>query len=116
MRNEPNPVTLDGIAIFINDEDEPKLSRIVYVNEAFVRMAGMSADQLVGHSAILLAGSRPKLHEVRAAMDAPKDRPYVTIHRKVRPDGTEYDAEVRIEPLPQSPGRPQHMVLTQRAL
>jgi PAS domain S-box-containing protein len=103
------------MAIFIHDE-EPIASRIVYVNDAFVRMTGYTVDELVGHSALLLAGARPKLENIRAAKSAPKNRPYVAIERKARRDGSFYDVEIRLEALPVAKGAPMHLVLTQREL
>lgn len=100
----------EAIAIFVTDE-EPIASRILYVNDAFVEMTGYTSEELVGHSAMLLAGRRPSADALRAAREAPK--PYVAIERKLRRDGTAYDAEVRLEALPGGHG---HVVLLQREL
>lgn len=104
----------EGIAIFIMD-DEPIGSEIVYVNKAFTDMSGYTTDQLVGHSAVLLAGARPNHARVKEAMTARK--PYRMRDRKVRPDGSHYDVEVRFEVLrggdPEAPAR---VVVTQRQI
>ena len=105
----------EGLAIFIA-EDEPIGSPILYVNEAFVRMSGYTAEQLVGHSALLLAGAKPdrtQLNAARAVVE--RGRMYVARQRKVRPDGTMYEAEVRLELLGGlKPGAAPRIVLTQR--
>jgi PAS domain S-box-containing protein len=105
----------DAIAIFVAD-DEPIASRIVYVNDAFVRMTGYTPDQLIGHSALLLAGARPKVEDLRAAIEALKNRAYVAIERKARRDGSFYDAEVRLEVLNRGASGPAHVAMTQREL
>lgn len=105
----------EGIAIFIADE-EPVGSRILYVNAAFLEMSGYTADQLVGHSAILLAGARPSLEAARAAFQVRRGRPYVARERKFRPDGSSYEAEVRLEYLSPSRGQLPRLVLTQREI
>lgn len=105
-----------GIAIFVAS-DEPIGARIVYVNDAFTRMTGYTSDQLVNHSAMLLAGARPRPEQLDAVQAVPRDgRPYVGVEEKARRDGTRYRAEVRIETLRTEPGRPTHVVLTQREL
>ena len=103
------------MAIFVEDE-EPVASRILYVNEAFERMSGYTSEQLIGHSALLLAGARPDWKALRAARNANKIRPYVSIEAKQRPDGTRYIAEVRLQAVGQAAGYPRHIVLTQREL
>lgn len=104
----------EGIAIFILD-DEPIGSEIVYVNHAFAEMSGYAREQLVGHSALLLAGARPNREKVAAAMSARK--PHRMRERKIRPDGSSYDVEVRFEVLrggdPEAPAR---VVVTQRQI
>lgn len=104
----------EGIAIFIVD-DEPIGSEIVYVNHAFAKMSGYAAEQLVGHSALLLAGARPNRERVTAAMFSRK--PYRMRDRKVRPDGSAYDVEVRFELLRGGdPKAPPRVVVTQRQI
>ena len=111
----PRPVDLDtaGIAIFVVD-DEPIASRILYVNEAFARMSGYTSEQLVGHSALLLAGARPRREDLEAAIAA--RFPYARAETKTRPDGSTYRVDVAMEALPRTGGRPQHVVLTQRVV
>ena len=112
-RRRLKPVEPDaaGIAIFVVD-DEPIGSRILYVNEAFVRMSGYTSEQLVGHSALLLAGARPKRENIASAIAS--QFPWERIETKTRPDGMTYRVEMSMEALPRTPGRPQHVVLTQR--
>lgn len=107
----PVPAEAAGIAIFVVDE-EPIASRILYVNDAFVRMSGYAAEQLVGHSALLLLGARPSRDGLDTAVASAF--PWTRHETKVRPDGSTYRVEVTLEALPRAPGRPQHVVVTQR--
>lgn len=112
-QRRPVPAEAAGIAIFVVD-DEPVASRTLYVNEAFVRMSGYSAEQLVGHSALLLLGARPTRSDLDSAVGLAF--PWTRHETKVRPDGSTYRAEVTLEALPRAAGRPQHVVLTQRRI
>ncbi len=104
----------EAIAIFIPHE-EPVASEIVYVNDAFVGMSGFRAEQLVGHSAMLLAGSRPDPELARAAVAASRaGRPFARRERKFRPDGSFYDVDVRLEVLGGAASGPARIVLFQR--
>lgn len=85
-------------------------------NEAFTEMSGYTADQLVGHSAILLAGARPDPEATRAAFQLRRAQPYVARERKFRPDGSPYEVEVRLELLTRSRGELPRVVLTQREI
>jgi PAS domain S-box-containing protein len=107
--------TFDAIAIFTAD-DWPVGARIVYVNPAFVRLSGFTRDQLVGHSALLLAGARPLLSHVRelGASNAREDEVFHAITRKARPDGTSYLARLRVASLQNDDGEVTHFILTQR--
>ena len=107
------PKDAAGIAIFVVD-DEPIGSRILYVNDAFARMSGYTSEQLVGHSALLLAGARPCREDLETALAA--QFPWARAETKARPDGSTYRVEVSMEALPRTPGRPQHVVLTQRVV
>jgi PAS domain S-box-containing protein len=106
----------EGLAIFIVDE-EPIGSEIVYVNHAFARMSGYTPDQLIGHSALLLAGARPNRDALAKAMKQARERPFLATERKFRPDGSTYDVELRLETLrPSSADAPERVVLMQREL
>jgi PAS domain S-box-containing protein len=102
----------DAIAIFTAHES-PLGAQIVYVNEAHERLSGYYADQLLGHSSVLLAGARPDLEHVRE-IEAVREVPFVTETRKYRPDGTAYVVELHLTPIPGPDGAATHMVLTQR--
>jgi PAS domain S-box-containing protein len=104
----------EAIAIFVAHE-EPVASRIVYVNQAFEHLTGYTAEQLIGHSALLLAGARPSRDQLRAIASS-NDRPYRATERKARPDGSSYDVEVCLETLGHEPGGPRHRVLMQREI
>lgn len=112
-QRRPVPAEAAGIAIFVVDE-EPVASRTLYVNEAFVRMSGYTAEQLVGHSALLLLGARPTRADLDSAVGLAF--PWSREETKMRPDGSTYRVEVSLEALPRTTGRPQHVVLTQRRI
>jgi PAS domain S-box-containing protein len=105
--------TFDAIAIFTAD-DWPVGSRIVYVNPAFVRLSGFTHDQLVGHSALLLAGARPALSHVKDLAAAAENEVFHAVTRKARPDGSSYLARLKIASLQDDDGEVTHFILTQR--
>ena len=105
--------TFDAIAIFTAD-DWPIGSRIVYVNPAFVRLSGFSREQLVGHSALLLAGARPALKHVRDLGAAGENEVVYAVTRKARPDGSSYVARLKVASLQNDEGEVTHFILTQR--
>lgn len=105
----------DGIAIF-TAEREPIASRTIFVNDAFEAISGYTREQLVGHSALLLQGAKPDLSLLRRAIESPKEPPFFALARKTRPDGTSYDAAIRISTLRDRRGRVTHFMLTEREL
>jgi PAS domain S-box-containing protein len=102
----------EGIAIFTAD-DWPYGSRIVYVNDAFARSSGYAKDALVGHSSLLLAGSRPDLDHVRDTMERFDRLPFVTSTKKHRPDGSTYDVDLKIVAIRNHEGVTTHCMLVQ---
>ena len=103
----------DAVAIFAAD-DWPIGSEVIYANAAYLALSGYRADELIGHSSILLAGAQPDVGHVAAVLRAPKDRPFSATLRKHRPDGSTYDVEMRISPLRNDHGATTHYVLTER--
>ncbi len=105
----------DAVAVFTADESAIA-SQIVYVNEAHLRLSGYSAEELLGHSSVLLAGAQPDLAHVREIEGSPRGERFEGVTRKYRPDGTAYVVEMRLAPLRDAAGSITHMLLTQRDL
>jgi PAS domain S-box-containing protein len=103
----------EAVAVFVADE-VPEAAEIVYVNESHVRLSGYAAEQLIGHSSMLLAGARPNLRHVREVARATRDAPFFTVTKKFRPDGSAYVVEMSLAPLRGEGGDVTHFVLTQR--
>ncbi len=86
-------------AIMITDvraEDKP----IVYVNPAFERITGYSADEVIGRNGRFLAGdnlAQPGLEEIRAALRARSEA--YAILRNYRKDGAPFWNELYIAPV-----------------
>jgi PAS domain S-box-containing protein len=108
---ESNPL---AAAIFEVD-DWPIGARIVFVNRAHERLTGYRADQLVGHSSMLLAGARPDPAHVAHITRADRRHTFATTTRKHRPDGTSYEVREHLIPI-ENEGRVTHVLLLQRAL
>ena len=89
--------------------------RIVYVNEAFERMTGYSAADVIGLTPRILQGvrsSRSELARLRAAFEAwTSCRICVTNYRK---DGTPFDVEFEVVPVANDSGWFTHWVSIQR--
>ena len=89
--------------------------RIVYVNEAFERMTGFSAADVIGLTPRILQGvrsSRLELARLRAAVEAwTSCRICVTNYRK---NGTPFDVEFEVVPVANDDGWFTHWVSIQR--
>jgi PAS domain S-box-containing protein len=88
---------------------------IIYVNPAFERMTGWTADQIVGKSPRLLQGEktdRSVFEGMRAALRCGDRWEGQAIN--YRRDGTEFVMEWSITPLKDSRGRTTHFVAVQR--
>ncbi len=89
--------------------------RIVYVNEAFERMTGYSAADVIGQTPRILQGlrsSRPELERMGVALKAWMScRICVTNYRK---DGTPFDVEFEVVPVANQEGWFTHWVSIQR--
>ncbi len=105
----------DAVAIF-TAEEELVGSEIVFVNDAFVGMTGIAAEELIGHSALLLVGSRPTLEDVRASVGVRATDPYVAAATRWRRDGSSYAVTLRIVRLGDEAGDTTHYALVQREI
>jgi len=102
MVSEAEPINLPG-------------PRIVYVNEAFERMTGFAASDVIGLTPRILQGprsSRSELQRLRVALEAwTSCRICVTNYRK---DGTPFDVEFEVVPVANDAGWYTHWVSIQR--
>lgn len=103
-------------SVVITDADlEAPGPRIIYVNPAFERMSGYTADQVLGRSPRLLQGPRTD----RAVLDAVREslvagQPYHGETINYRNDGSEFILEWRMAPIRGNNGRISHWVAIQR--
>jgi diguanylate cyclase (GGDEF)-like protein/PAS domain S-box-containing protein len=85
--------------VFISDyqrRDGP----IVYVNPAFERITGYSADEAIGRSPLFLAGTDVNQPELEALQAAVKDgRQYHAVLRTYRKDGSQNWTEAHVAPV-----------------
>lgn len=80
----------------ITAEDDPIAARIVCINAAYARLSGMSPEDVLGHSALLLAGARPDpayLDLLRAGAAVAGS---AAVRTKVRRGGGTYAVTVRV--------------------
>jgi len=95
--------------------DSPDGPRIVYVNNAFERLTGYTAAEVIGRTPRLLQGprtQRTELDRIRTALERcePVRAEVINYGR----DGREYWLDMDITPLVDDTGRPTHFVSLQR--
>lgn len=97
-------------------EDAPEGAyAIVYVNEAFCKLTGYTAEELQGKNPRILQGkntNQPALQAIRAALR--EHKPISTELVNCRKDGTEYLVDVSISPVFSDDGVLTHWVSVQR--
>ena len=104
--------------VIITQAGEPALSteaRIVFVNEAFERLTGLSRDAAIGQTPRILQGprtDRAELSRIREAIAA--CRPVQTELVNYARTGEEYWVELDIRPILSSDGTATHFVSVQR--
>jgi PAS domain S-box-containing protein len=96
--------------------DDPLGWRIVYVNEAFTRMSGWSADEIIGKTLSTLYGektSSTEIDRIRAALEGGSSirTEFINYHKN---GYCTYWVEVDIAPIAYSQGKITHFVCTQR--
>jgi PAS domain S-box-containing protein len=104
----------------VNTTDEPLCSQIVYVNEAFTRMSGWLADEVIGKNLDILYGNKNNGGEIDKILSTLVSGS--SIKTKLigdRKNGSKYWVEVNISPIPSNPeGKitPPHFVCIQREI
>ena len=98
--------------------DDPLGWRIVYVNEAFTRMSGWSADEIIGKTLSTLYGektSSTEIDRIRAALEGGSSirTEFINYHKN---GYCTYWVEVDIAPIAYSQGKITHFVCTQREI
>ena len=104
-------------AILITEAEPVELPgpRIKYVNEAFTKMSGYAAEEIIGKTPRILQGpktDRLQLNKIRAALKAWK--PVVVELVNYHKDGTEFWVELSIVPVADASGWYTHWVSVQR--
>lgn len=98
--------------------DDPLGWRIVYVNEAFTRMSGWSADEIIGKTLSTLYGEKTfstEIDRIRAALEGGSSirTEFINYHKN---GYCTYWVEVDIAPIAYSQGKITHFVCTQREI
>jgi diguanylate cyclase (GGDEF)-like protein/PAS domain S-box-containing protein len=105
----------NDIVIVTTADSEPPGPVIIYVNPAFTRLTGYSAEEVIGLSPRLLQGpgtDRGTLNEIRAGLQAGR-----MVHEKVlnfAKSGAPYWLDLRISPLRDDAGCITHYVAIER--
>src|ERR671932_793945 len=114
---------LESVAVTANDAiviteaepiDEPG-PRIIYVNQAFTRMTGYSAEEVLGKTPRILQGpnsDRTQLDKLRAALK--QWQPSIVELRNYRKDGTEFWVEMSLVPVANAEGWYTHWIAVER--
>ena len=105
----------DAIVVTITDlQDEPS-PKIVYCNRSFCEMTGYEREQLLGRSPKMLQGPQScslARYEIRKALNNwSRVRQRITNYRK---DGSTFDVELNISPVPDQTGWFCHWLSVQR--
>ena len=102
LREQALVSSSNGIMITRSDKDDHS---IVYVNPAFVRITGYSADEVIGREGRFLVRddlAQPDLEEIRAALR--EKREGRALLRNYRKDGTQFWNELHISPVKDASG------------
>jgi PAS domain S-box-containing protein len=105
----------DSVMITEADPLSPPGPRIIFVNEAFTRMTGYSADEVIGKSPRILQGpnsDRRELNKLRVALENWQSCEITTINYKK--DGEEFWTNFSVSPVADSKGWFTHWISIQR--
>lgn len=108
VREAPNAVMI------MTAEPAPQGPRIVFVNPAFTRQTGYSADEIEGRSAWIFEGPRTDkgvLNELRVKLM--RGEPFAGAMTNYRKDGTAFDVEWQVAPVRDADNVVSHFVVIQ---
>jgi diguanylate cyclase (GGDEF)-like protein/PAS domain S-box-containing protein len=97
-------------AVVITDNNKPD-HPIVYVNPAFERITGYSADEVLGKNCRFLQGenrAQPELDSIRRALVSQEEGSALV--RNYRKDGSEFWNDLRVAPVVNDRGKTSHFV------
>lgn len=90
----------DGVMIAKVEPTDPAGARVVYVNDAFARMTGYTADEVQGSSPRLLQGPGTDAAGLRQLREAIGANQHVHVELLYyRKDGTEFWADISVSPV-----------------
>lgn len=107
--------TSEGVLITAAQPLDPPGPPIVYVNDAFSRMTGYGADELIGKNPRVLQGaqtSRQELDRLRMALESQEQVDVELIN--YRKDGSKFWVEISVAPVFDDEGNCTHFVAVQR--
>jgi len=105
--------TTDGILIAENSQDIG--SKVVFVNEAFIKMSGYSKEELIGNSPLTFFGTESGIDEIKKLKDAiNKCEPCNIVVKNRRKSGENYWVNISVAPVSDGVGGYKHWVYVQR--
>ena len=110
LRLSNQAIAASSNGIVIADAREPDLP-IIYINPAFERMTGYSAQEIIGRNCRFLQGpdkDQPALNELRSALRGGRDCKVVLSN--YRKDGTRFWNELSVSPIYDGAGNLTHFV------
>ena len=94
--------------------DEPG-PRIIYVNEAFSKMTGYSADEVVGKSPRLLQGTKSDVQELRRLSEALREhKPCEITTINYKKNGEPFWVNFSVDPVADETGKYTHFIAIER--
>ena len=110
LRIRDRAINAAGCGILIS-EMTPVGLRHIYANDCFRRITGYSAEDILGETFGFLETHRDDQHLIGAIQEAIRDgRPFETIKRNYRKDGTLFWNELTLAPIHDSGGELTHFV------
>ncbi len=105
----------DAVVILEGSPQDGGGRSVLYVNDAFFRMTGYAADEVIGRSLHFLRGPDSDEATLAALRDALNDgRAFQCELLNYRKDGTRLWVELSVVPVPDPTGRWSHWVMIQR--
>lgn len=110
MRTRTRAVEASVNAVVITDNEQPD-QPIVYVNPAFERITGYSAEEVLGRNCRFLQGEerdQPNLGNIRRLLTAQEEGG--ALLRNFRKDGSEFWNDLKVSPVVNDRGKVSHFV------